>query len=293
MLSSMTGFGKATVENDDLFITVSIKTVNSRFRETKINLPPFLYDCEEKVLEVINTHTKRGKINVYIDVEINNKSNFFDFTLDSELIEMYLNELKSLTEKYDFQQNINVTEILTLPDILKYKPKDKKVSAVCSEVVKCTEAAIKNLIGFRLKEGEHLYEDIITRVKNVEKYLDIVENNQEEDRKKIFENVSNQINKLINNRNFPDDKILQEVTLLAQKADYTEEIVKLRSLIDQFKNTINMDPPVGSKIGYILQELLREVNTIASKAVVASTGKNVILMKEEFERIREQARNIE
>ncbi|MBN1755557.1 YicC family protein [bacterium] len=293
MLYSMTGYGKTLIENSSYSASIAVKTVNSRFREIKVNLPPYLYEYEEPIMELIKNRIKRGKINLYIDLEVHRHTELFQPQADTELAKSYIEMMDSIAQEKGIQYSLSLSDVFSLPEVLKIRPLKSKMKEISGKVLKGVEKALDNLDDTRIKEGNYIEKDLRARLDIIQKSLDKIDSNLQAEKENRYNYLKGELAALLKDNNINEDRLFQEVALLAQKGDYTEEIVRTRSHLEQLYNALNSDIPVGSKLSYILQELLRESNTIAAKASNIDTARIIIQIKEEYERIREQIRNIE
>ncbi len=296
MLKSMTGYGRdeRRCGSPGYTLICEIRSVNGRFLNISTKLPRILQDEEEEVKKIVRNRISRGKINVHLFC--NGMENFPpSFTVDTDLISHYLNLFKELKTKFNLKDEMSVNFLASLPGVFKEEAKefDKAIALkVMSDVI---NAALGKVMEMKLSEGRFLLNDIKNRIKKIEGCLreieDANEKQLEQRRSKLRQKVEGLLPKT-----FPmdiEERLELEILFWAERLDITEEIVRLKSHLIHFNDTLESEGILGSKLTYITQEISRETNTIASKSMDASISRNVILIKEECERIREQLQNVE
>ncbi|MBO6232557.1 MAG: YicC family protein [Clostridia bacterium] len=291
MIKSMTGYGKSSITIDTREYQVEIKTINHRFADISVKMPRVLSYLEEDIKKEILKQINRGKIEVFITYS-NSSSENNEVKINTQIAQLYINELRNLAQQEGLQSNIEVTEIAKFPDVLKIKSNndDEKVKQELLEVV---NNATSNLVAMRLTEGEKIYNDLINR-------LNIIENKTLEISKlstglidDYVVKLENRIKELLKTDEIDKARLAQEVVIYADKCSVEEEITRLKSHISQFRNMIKQDGAIGKKIDFLIQEMNRETNTIGSKANNLEITNNVIEIKTTLEDIREQIQNIE
>lgn len=291
MIKSMTGYGKSSITIDTREYQVEIKTINHRFADISVKMPRVLSYLEEDIKKEILKQINRGKIEVFITYS-NSSSENNEVKINTQIAQLYINELRNLAQQEGLQSNIEVTEIAKFPDVLKIKSNndDEKVKQELLEVV---NNATSNLVAMRLTEGEKIYNDLINR-------LNIIENKTLEISKlstglidDYVVKLENRIKELLKTDEIDKARLAQEVVIYADKCSVEEEITRLKSHISQFRNMIKQDGAIGKKIDFLIQEMNRETNTIGSKANNLEITNYVVDVKTELENIREQIQNIE
>lgn len=288
----MTGFGRATSDEAGKFLSLEIKSVNHRYSDLNIKLPRNLIAIEDRIRKRVNIELSRGKIDVFI-TQKNYENETSIANLNMNLAESYLSCLLELKSKLDLRDDISVTQIARFPDVVTIAQKEEDLEETWCIVEKCLKEALNNLKNMRAIEGEKLKEDIIARCKTIadtkvqiEKKADVVANEYKE-------KLKLRLKDLLENALIDENRIAAEVTIYADKASIDEELVRLDSHIAQVLSTLSLDEPVGRKLDFIVQEMNREANTIASKANDINIVNLTITLKNEIEKIREQVQNIE
>ena len=286
----MTGFGRGSYEDADFSVNIEMKTVNHRYNEVAIRLPRFLNPLEDKIRKTILKTVSRGRIDVFITADYNVSGNC-TLKVDKNLAAAYHKALQEV--------GINAAaEILYLskcPDVINVKEGFFDVESVWPKVEQAVEQAVANLVAMRETEGGNIYGDFIYRADLIAEKLAQIEERSplvvEEYQAKLQERLTNLL--ADNNIKVEPERLLQEVAIFADRTSITEEIVRLKSHIKQFKTIIASDQPVGRKLDFLIQEFNREANTIASKANDYTMAQIVVEIKAEIEKIREQIQNIE
>ena len=285
MIKSMTGFGRSEAGSDVNKIEVEIKSVNSRFLEIKFRgytLEPIL---EKQIYTVLDKMLKRGNIQVRIDFNKLSQTNKIMF--NKERFEVIQNVLKEIQVGYG--QRINLSDIITTQDLLKSNDSSDFDSA---DILDAVKNALVQLNQMREKEGQLIYLDLTKRISNLKLIID-----KSEKLAKIFSSekellLRKKIKELLLNESLDESRLIQEVAYIADRADITEELVRCRSHFEQLDAYMDDSEPVGKKINFLIQEIGREVNTIGSKSPQTEVTKNVIELKAELEKIREQIQNV-
>jgi len=285
MIKSMTGFGRSEAGSDVNKIEVEIKSVNSRFFEIKFRgytLEPIL---EKQIYTVLDKMLKRGNIQVRIDSNKLSQTNKIIF--NKERFEVIQNVLKEIQVGYG--QRINLSDIITTQDLLKSNDSSDFDNA---DILDAVKNALVQLNQMREKEGHLIYLDLTKRISNLKLIID-----KSEKLAKIFSSekellLRKKIKELLSNESLDESRLIQEVAYIADRADITEELVRCRSHFEQLDAYMDDSEPVGKKINFLIQEIGREVNTIGSKSPQTEVTKNVIELKAELEKIREQIQNV-
>lgn len=295
MIRSMTGFGRGEYSDGKRNVICEIRTVNHRYADISVKMPKRYSFAEEKIKALIKERVRRGKVEVSIIVE-NLTEGDITIRLNSPVAQQYIENLKELKERYGLTGEIDLKLVSSMPDVLKAIPDvedEEEVTAVICESVK---AAVSRLDEMRTTEGAKLAEDLLMRgelireiVKKIEKRAPLV---AEEYREKL----EARIRELVENKvDIPADRILVEAAVFADKANITEELVRLDSHMIQLKAflTESGEGTVGKKLDFLVQEMNREANTIGSKANDLEITSLMLETKSEIEKIREQVQNIE
>lgn len=295
----MTGFGRGQYEDENFSVTVEMKTVNHRYNEVAIRLPRFLNPLEDKIRKTILKTVNRGRIDVFINADYTSSENC-TLKVDKNLAAAYHKALQEVGAAIGLEElNINsAQEVMYLSrcqDVINVKEGFFDVETVWSKVEQAVKEALDNLVTMRETEGGNIYGDFIYRADLIAEKLTKIEERSPMVVEEYQAKLTDRLNNLLADHNITvePERLLQEVAIFADRASITEEIVRLKSHIKQFKNIINSDQPVGRKLDFLIQEFNREANTIASKANDYTLAQIVVEIKAEIEKIREQIQNIE
>lgn len=291
MIKSMTGYGRGNYENDGRIYTVEIKTINHRYNDVSVKLPRYLNFLEDNIRRYISKTINRGKVEVYISLE-NMSDKGRNIKIDKVLAGTYINELRSLSSEYSIPDDITVMSLARMSDIIVVE-NDAQEELYWQELQEAMSIAIKNIDEARGIEGKRLAEDIEARLNKISEYVNIVEKASEKLLDEYKVKLKNRINELGANNIVDENRIGIEIVLFADKSSICEEVTRLKSHIESFKNMLKSEGPIGKKIDFLIQEMNRETNTIGSKANSIGITNYVIEMKNEIENIREQVQNIE
>ncbi len=292
MILSMTGYGKSTASNGKWNVDTEVKSINSRYLEVFIKYPPVLATKEYEIREVVKSKIKRGKLNLNIQI----KKNGFegdDFSFNEEKLKDYLALIKKIKKTAKLSDKIKLDHILMSKDI--FTVPLEEISEKDFEIIKSSiNESLDSLIKMKKAEGSELEKDLKKRIKSISKYLTSIEEQAKSEVSEHFEKYKEKIKNLLEeSEKINNERLETELALIAERADITEECVRLRSHIKFFLDSINKDDDPGRKLNFLCQEMNREANTISAKTLSTSISHNSVYIKEEIERIREQIQNIE
>lgn len=294
MIKSMTGFGRSEYADEKRNVIVEIKSVNHRYGDINIKMPRRYSFAEEKLKGKIKDVVRRGKVDVSIIVE-NLGEEDTTISLNTVVAKQYYDNLQALQSTFSLTGEISLPYLASLPDVLKAIPNVKDEEAICQQLEIPVLEAARRLDDMRLMEGKKLAEDIIKRGELIRQLVKQIEGRSPEVVKSYTEKLRERIKELLNgNVEIPEERILLEAAIFADKCSVTEELVRLDSHILQLNQIIsNSNQPDGKKLDFLVQEMNREANTIGSKANDIEITNHVLDIKSEVEKIREQVQNIE
>ncbi len=291
MIRSMTGYGRSKYEIDGRIYTVDIKSVNHKYCDVSIKLPRILNykedDLRKKVINVIS----RGKIDVYITFE-NYSNKGIDVKFNMELAKAYVNELNRLSEETGISNNMTAIDISKMPEIFKLDESNDE-DLIGSELDKALEQALEKFIEMREIEGKKLVQDMIKRIDFIDEKVKEISKFSNGLVEEYIEKLKIRVKELLQTDVVDENRLAQEIVIYSDKCSIEEELTRLNSHINQFRNLITASSPIGKKIDFLIQEMNRETNTIGSKANCLEITNRVIEIKTEIENIREQVQNIE
>lgn len=289
-MKSMTGFGKEFFINDKIELDVEIKSVNSRFLDLKIYLPRELSELEILVRKLISNKIKRGKVDVRINFT-DNRIN--EPELNEEKLISIHNLYKRAQELLNNNSEIPIEKLLNEKDVVKYQKKDmESLTATIGEVV--TNAVEKHQI-FAKNEGDSMKEFVLQSIDKIYDAVKVIEEKFPLHKESMFEALKAKVTEIIKDNLSAEDhkRLLTETAVYAEKADVSEEIVRLKNHIEKFIKLTNHQAESGKSMNFILQEMHREINTIGSKFNTSEVISDILLVKEEIEKCREIVQNVE
>ena len=294
MIKSMTGFGRSEYNDGKRNIIVEIKTVNHRYADISVRMPRRYSFVEDKVKNTVKEKIKRGKIDVSIMVE-NLTENDVNIKLNTMIAQQYYDNLQELQRQFDVTGEITLQYLAGMPDVLKAIPDVDDEEEMTKCILQPVREAAANLESMRMVEGEKLAQDLIMRGDIIKGLVDQIEERADLVPKAYTEKLRERIQELIGNSvTVPEDRILVEAAIFADKCNITEELTRLNSHMDQMKSIIEKSSqPDGKKLDFLVQEMNREANTIGSKANDITVTNLMLQVKAEIEKIREQVQNIE
>lgn len=293
MLRSMTGFGAGDCENDDYRVHAEVKAVNQRYLDIDIRMPRTLNVFEDAMKKLIKTRAARGKLDVYITFT-DKREKQKKIRVDKNLAIAYHQALNDMSDLLHLARPDDVCEVAAYPDVLTLE-EDTSVPDGSREVLlEALQQAMGQLIAMREAEGANILDDFEQRIQLLEGCVEQVAAMAPQ----IVENYRTRLQKtmeeLLSKQDIDETRMIQEAALYADKVNYTEEVVRLRSHFRQFHEIVQTaDAPVGRKLDFLVQEMNREINTVASKANCTEAAQAAVDIKSEIEKIREQIQNIE
>ena len=293
MIKSMTGFGRGENTDDLHSFSVEIKSVNHRYNDIIVRMPKHISYLEEKIKKHIKQKIARGRVEVYIKLEYIDEETM-DVKVNIPLAKVYKTAIEELINELNIKDDIMLSHMMNFPELIKSERKELDEDIIWNCLFVALDLALENLLSMRREEGIALKEDMEAQIANIngkileiEKRAPIVVNDYKD-------RLHDRINELLDdNYEVDEDRLNQEVAIFAEKSDINEEIVRLKSHIQQFKLSLNENMPVGRKLDFIVQEINREINTIGSKANDLKITNYVVDIKSELEKIREQIQNVE
>lgn len=293
-MESMTGFGSGTATKDGITCTVEIKTVNARFLDLFIRSPKQINPFESIIRGLVQNRITRGKVEVSVSIQDAGERPK-TFTINS-VLRKQIQELLVQEEFYDDPKKVPLQAVNSISNEWIQQQDTPIAEDVLSEIVQeSTNQALDALITMRTVEGKHIEQDLLSRITTLENIIKIIDENKAGAVDAYREHIKGKIQEYLVSleASISEDRFLQEIALLADKTDITEEIVRFTSHVVQLKNTLVDENSIGRKVDFILQEMNREVNTIGSKAMDSSITEFVVQLKCELEKIREQVQNVE
>jgi uncharacterized protein (TIGR00255 family) len=292
MIRSMTGYGSADLERDGQRLTAEIRSVNHRFCEVSIRAPKVVGLFEDQLRQLISEKFSRGKFNLTITWSGTGEGGEV-LKLNEGVTDRYVALLAQLKERYGIDSGVDLRTLAMLPDVFQWEHSalsDEETWTIVRQVV---VGACENMNGMKAREGAALAKDLGERLTLVRRQLDIVSERAPLRPQEAKERLSTRLKTLLGDVEMDPIRIAQEVALMVDRLDCTEECVRLAAHLDQFRSLIEGPELAGRKLNFLLQEMNREANTIGSKSNDVDVTRAVIVIKEEIERLREQVQNVE
>ena len=291
MVKSMTGFGQGTCLRENIECKVEIKAVNNRYLDVSIKLPKIISFVENDIRSLIAKRISRGKVDVFVTFE-HSSDDEFEVNVNKGLAHAYISALKDLAKDYSLR-DVSVDTVANLQNLITINKKNLDEELVRDVVLNASDNALDVLVEMRQKEGLNLKLDILSKLQTIEDLVcDIIENSKDivlEYKQRLEQRIKD----LTDNVKVDPARIETEVAIFADRCSIDEEIVRLKSHIEQFRQILQNDEPIGRKLDFLIQEMNRETNTTGSKANNLRITQVVVDIKSELEKIREQVQNIE
>ncbi len=296
MVYSMTGFGRSEYSDEDRKIIIEMKSVNHRYCDINIKLPRTISRFEPELRKTAKKYVERGKVDIFVTYT-NLKSSGYLVKYDKEIAQQYMNHLKSIEEDFGLEEEYKPTVIARFPDVFTVEENYYVEDEEYTIIEKVLDAAGKQFMESRAKEGENLRRDLVGKLDELEALTcridELAPKIIEEYRAKLTEKVE----KLLSTTNIDESRIVQEVTIYSDKVSVDEELVRLHSHIAAFRDMLSADTEnsetIGRRLDFIVQEMNREANTTLSKSDTLAVTDIGIDMKTCIEKVREQVQNIE
>jgi len=289
----MTGFGRAETIADDLSVVVEIRTLNNRYLDIAVRLPHSYNFLEDRIKKEVASHLFRGRVEVTIQIN-NGVDTIQDFEVNIPLAKAYMRALSELRNALNIRDEFRLETFLTIKDIINPVKREEDSELVWERLCPCLQEALQKVHKMRICEGEVLYQDIIKRINRIEEGLNRIQEMASSLIVQYQTRLKERVLALTQGTvELDPNRIAQEAAFLAERSDITEEVTRIRSHTEQFRKIIDSEGPVGRQLNFLLQELNREFNTIGTKAGGAMISQEVVLMKSELEKMREQVQNVE
>jgi uncharacterized protein (TIGR00255 family) len=285
----MTGYGRGSNE----YFIIEIQAVNHKFCEIKISAPYFMIFMENKIKEYVKEKISRGRL--YIPINCRNvEASFNKFQIDEELAKAYLNSFRKLCKSLRLKDDLKLSHIIGINGIVNKNFIVDQKDKLWYWLKEPLDKALKELISTRILEGKKIEIEFKTRLKSIKELVTEIEKRAPQVVLEYKEKLQNRLEFLeIDKESFDEARIYQEIAIFADRCDITEELLRLKSHIQQFEDTISLNSPVGRQLDFLTQELNREINTIGAKTGDIKIIQLVLNAKSQLEKIREQIQNVE
>ena len=292
MIKSMTGYGSAKGTVEGLTISVELKSVNNRYLDTSVRLPRSFLFAEDAVKAAVQRHISRGKVDVFVSVD-SSEAGAMTVKVNEGLLRGYMDAIRPIAKEYDLPDDLSALAVSRFPDVLSVEKKDLDAEAISAGIVEIAEQALKDFDAMRLREGEKLRDDVLSRVGIIDSLVSTVEQTAPQTVADYRARLEAKMAEVLGSTGVDENRILAEAAIFADHIAVDEETVRLRSHMSQLNTMIRGSSPTGRKIDFLIQEFNREANTIGSKCQNSEIAHTVVDLKSEIEKIREQIQNIE
>ena len=292
MIKSMTGFGRGKSAFKGGTMTIEIKTVNHKFFEMTAKLPNHISTLEDKIKEIVQKKLKRGKVNLNLTYEgVITKTE--EVGINEPLARNYYNALVRLKKRLGIAGEVVVDDLILFPGVLNYEVREDSLLKLWPKIKLALDRSLSKVVSDRMREGRALHKDMSRRSSRIRKMLNVIKNRAELNVEEYRNKFAERIKELSGGQEIDSNRLAMEVAIFAKNCDISEEITRLDNHLANLAATLSQGDEVGKKLDFIAQELHREINTIGAKAGDFKIAKNVIEIKSEIEKIREQVKNIE
>lgn len=292
MIKSMTGFGRHEAADADRKITVEMKSVNHRYLETGIKMPKKLNFYEAGIRNILKKYISRGKVDIFISYE-DFSENRVCLRYNEELANEYMGIFKHMSEQFGIDNDVKVTTLARMPEVITMEDQEADEDSIWQLLECAVENACRQFVQTRITEGENLKNDLVDKLDKMLELVDFIELRSPEIVTEYRTKLENKVKELLAESAIDESRIATEVTIFADKICVDEELVRLKSHIENTRATLVEGGSVGRKLDFIAQEMNREANTILSKASDLEITNCAITLKTEIEKVREQIQNIE
>ncbi|MCX5807318.1 MAG: YicC family protein [Proteobacteria bacterium] len=289
MIKSMTGFSKIETEFKEGRLNCEARALNNRYLEIGLRLPKIDYAGEQKLREIVKRYVKRGKVDITVKWERSN-GEFNTLKVNENAVRQYLEVLSSLKKNFGLKGQLTIESILGFRDIITYEENNNISENILTNPF---ENLLKKLDEERVREGKIIQKDLMGRLKKITQNLKEIEKRWPLIIKAHENKLKERIKEIIKTASIDEVRVLQELAIYMERLDISEEIVRLKGHIENFNNTLKSDDAIGRKLDFIVQEMVRETNTIGSKSNDLYINERVVQIKVEIEKMREQAQNVE
>ena len=288
----MTGYGCAKGMSGKTAVSIELKSVNNRFLDCTVRMPRGYAQIEDAVKASVQKRISRGKVDVFITIDSSQEENVL-ISINKPLADAYMAALSELSETYSLQNDISALALSRVSDVLRIEKAELDVDALSADICAVLDEALCGFDEMRSAEGKKLYDDISSRLDEIERLTSLAEERSPQTVAEYRARLLAKMTEVLQSTNIDENRILLEAALFADKVAVNEEIVRLRSHVSQLRGMLDSGVPVGRKLDFLIQELNREANTLGSKGNDTEMAHIVVDLKAEIEKVREQVQNIE
>ena len=292
MIKSMTAFSRVTLPAGGKNWAVEIKSLNQRYFELALRLPPSLYGFENQIRQLFQSVFGRGKVSLSIFEEGNGEQNR-SYEIDAKQVRAFLDSSKALTRKFKLEGKLAIADVVRLPGVIRER-NDQKIKGISwQDLSRILKKGMDRALAHKCAEGKKIEKDLRSRLTRIAQTAGTIEKQVAENKMRRYEKLQDRIREILGDEKMDPDRMAREVAFLADRSDITEELVRLRSHIGLFQKWFSKDGQVGREMDFLCQEMMREANTMSAKAQLFEVSKEAIGIKSEVEKVREQVQNVE
>lgn len=292
MIKSMTGYGRSELSSDTCKISVEIKSVNNRYLDIGIKMPRALNPLEARIRKLLKSYVQRGKVDVFISYEDLAESNV-SVKYNRKLAEEYLRYMNQMAEDFGLERDTRVSTLARFPDVFTKEEESLDEEKIWGNLEGVLKDAAQKFLEARIREGEYLKQDLLAKLDLMQENVDFITERSPEIVELYRTRLYDKVRELLDESAIDNGRIVQEVTIYADKVSVDEELVRLASHIEATREALGQEEGIGRKLDFIAQEMNRESNTILSKSDDREIADRAIELKTTVEKVREQIQNIE
>lgn len=292
MIKSMTGFGRCEVTEADRKFTVEMKAVNHRYLDVNLKMPKKLNFFESSIRNKLKQYIQRGKVDIFITYEDYTESNVC-IKYNKDIAAEYMKYLRQMAEEFSLDDDVRVSTLSRYPEVFSMEEQSMDEEELWKGLEKAISGAAEGLVQTRILEGENLKNDLLEKLDGMLAHVDFITERSPQIIAEYKEKLHARVQELLEDTKIDENRLLTEVTLFADRVCVDEELVRLRSHIQQTQDALTAGGSIGRKLDFIAQEMNREANTILSKTTDLEISNRAIELKTEIEKVREQIQNIE
>jgi len=293
LIKSMTAYGRAEYQQGNNSFVAEIRSLNNRYRDIMLRIPKSFQTLEKDLKSIISSKIKRGRLEVSIQIENGGEDIHYNLELNVPLVKSYLKIFNQLGQEFGLDQEVKLDSFCQMKDVILLKPEEVEVDKLRPGFQEVLRLALDSLEVMRANEGQAIAADFQERLDLLEHYVGEVARRApdlvEQYRKRLKDNLDRNLKDVT----VDESRLAQEVAFLAERSDITEEVVRLRSHLAQFREYLDLEDVLGRRLEFLIQEMNREVNTLSTKSSDFLISKVAVEMKAELEKLREQVQNVE
>lgn len=291
-VNSMTGYGKGIAERDGLKVVVELKSVNHRFLDLMIKTPKLFNFAEDTIRKCMKESFARGHFDIFVNYE-DTRQDRTSVSFDYSLVNAYVEASKKISSEYFVQDTLSTAQIIALPDVAKVVCEDEDQDFLNNIILEALKQAIENISKMRASEGVLMQNDVMNKMATIKDIVKVIEEKAPGMVEEHFAKVKERVQEMLKDVSIDEAKLLNEIAFYTDKVCVDEEIQRLKSHLDHFAEIISKGGACGKQLDFIVQEMNREANTCGSKCNNIEVSNQVIALKNEIEKVREQIQNIE